>query len=38
MQPYRGIDLLGIEARLTDEERQARDVVRAVYAAHGQDA
>ena len=28
MEPYRGYDLLGIEALLTDEERQVRDTVR----------
>ncbi len=33
MQPYRGIDLLNIEAQLTDEERQARDAVRAFAEA-----
>ena len=29
MEPYRGIDLLDLEAQLTDDERQVRDTVRA---------
>ncbi len=29
MEAYRGIDLLGLEAQLTDDERQVRDTVRA---------
>jgi glutaryl-CoA dehydrogenase len=29
MEPYRGIDLLGLEDQLTDDERQVRDTVRA---------
>ena len=29
MEPYRGIDLLELEAQLTDDERQVRDTVRA---------
>ena len=28
MEPYRGIDLLGLESQLTDDERQVRDTVR----------
>jgi len=28
MEPYRGIDLLGLEAQLSDDERQVRDTVR----------
>ena len=33
MEPYRGVDLLNIEAQLTDEERQARDAARAFVEA-----
>jgi glutaryl-CoA dehydrogenase len=28
MEPYRGIDLLGLEAQLSDDEREVRDTVR----------
>ena len=33
MEPYRGIDLLDLDALLTDDERQARDAVRAFVEA-----
>ncbi len=38
MEPYRGIDLLGIEGLLTDEERQTRDAMRAFVEAEAMPA
>ncbi len=33
MEPYRGIDLIELESQLTDDERQARDAIRAFVEA-----